>query len=62
MRKADRIYVALIVLGVLGIFGVWWFGAAMEARAYNRATGADVTTWDAMWVELRVQASPGGAR
>lgn len=28
--------------------------ANMEAKAYNRVTGADVTWWDAMWVNLRV--------
>lgn len=29
-----------------------------EADAYNRATGSSVSTWDALWIELRVQASP----
>ena len=36
----------------------WVFSAYMEAKAYNRVTGAHVTTWDAMWVELRVQEHP----
>ena len=30
----------------------------MEAAAYNRVTGDNVSTWDAIWVELRVQAEP----
>ncbi len=29
-----------------------------EAQAYNRITGADVTTWEAMWVHLRVDGTP----
>lgn len=30
----------------------------MESKTYNKLTGADTTWWDALWVELRVQASP----
>lgn len=30
----------------------------LEARAYNRVTGKNVTTWDAMYLDLRVQAEP----
>lgn len=37
---------------------VWVIESAMEARAYNRVTGQNVSTWDAMWIELRVQDSP----
>lgn len=32
--------------------------AYFEAQAYNRQTGASVTTWDAMFLDLRVQAEP----
>ena len=35
--------------------GVWVFQSHMEAKAYNRVTGSDVTTWEAMWIQLRVQ-------
>lgn len=27
----------------------------VEARAFNRVTGGNVSTWDAMFVSLRVQ-------
>ncbi len=37
------------------VVGIPWFCASMEARAYNRVTGAEVTTWDAVWLDLRVQ-------
>ena len=29
--------------------------AAFEADTYRRLTGKNVTTWDALWVDLRVQ-------
>jgi hypothetical protein len=34
-----------------------WFQAHQEAAAFNRfTTGPKATTWDAIWVELRVEA------
>jgi hypothetical protein len=30
----------------------------MEAKTYNKLTGANVTTWDALWVDLRVTDAP----
>ena len=46
---------AIIAAVLAVILGVWIFSSAMEARAYERITGKRVSTWDAMWVELRVQ-------
>jgi hypothetical protein len=37
---------------------IWVVSSWQEAKAYNRLTGAHATTWDAMWVELRVQSQP----
>ena len=37
---------------------IWVISSWQEAQAYNRLTGAHATTWDAMWVELRVQSQP----
>ena len=43
----------LIVCGA--IFG-WVFTLAhFEAKAYNRVTGSNVTAWDAIFLEFRVQ-------
>jgi hypothetical protein len=48
-----------VVLGVVALLVVpilMWYGfSAMEAAAFNRATGKNVSAWDAMWIELRVQ-------
>lgn len=32
----------------------WILLSHFEARAFNRVTGAEVSTWDAMFIELRV--------
>lgn len=50
--------VALLVLTCLvcgAVLGVWVFRSALEARAFNAVTGKNVSTWQAMWIELRVQ-------
>lgn len=39
--------------------GAWIFKSYMEAKVYTKVTGVKVSTWDAMWVELRVQTGPG---
>lgn len=45
---------------IMAMFVGWWvFSSWLEASTYTKLTGKDVSTWDAMWVELRVQ---GGAQ
>lgn len=45
----------LIFFPLLG--GVSWLQASHEAAAFNRlTTGPKVTTWDAVWLDLRVEA------
>jgi gamma-glutamyltranspeptidase/glutathione hydrolase len=47
---------ALILLLLIGAPFVW-LQASQEAAAFNRfTTGPKATTWDALWVELRVEA------
>jgi len=43
----------LIFFVIWGIF-CWWV-AGQEANAYFKATGKQVSQWDAMFLELRVQ-------
>lgn len=38
----------------------WLLPSYFEAKTYRKLTGADVTMWDAMWVELRVQEGTEG--
>lgn len=51
---AILVFVVIVTLGV----GFWVFTSYMESAAYNRLTGANTTTLDAMFVELRVQSAP----
>jgi hypothetical protein len=39
----------------LALLLVFVGGSYLEAKTYNRLTGAKVSTWDAIWVDLRVQ-------
>jgi hypothetical protein len=48
----------LILFFAALVFGPWVFKSKMEAAAYNRATGSNVSTWDAMWIRLVVQSPP----
>ena len=40
---------------ILAMIVVWVTKSHFEAQAYNNVTGKNVSTWDAMWIELRVQ-------
>lgn len=59
MRSNDRIELAIKSVGALVLIallvGVWVFASWCEAAAFNRITGKSVSTWDAMFVTLRVQ-------
>lgn len=54
----EKLIVAVGILFILAIPVAMVFDAYMEAKAYNSITGSNVSTWDAMWVELRVQDTP----
>jgi hypothetical protein len=45
--------------GIVVIVLVCWIGYShFEAASYNKITGADVSTWDAMFLTLTVQSGP----
>ncbi len=57
----EPMYAIAVLIGAAAIFMAIWVGhSAQEARSYNRVTGANVTTWDAMWLQLRVTHISGG--
>ncbi len=54
----DRTVIALCVIALLlMMIFTWILPSSCEARAYNRLTDGNATTWDAMFVQLRVQGS-----
>lgn len=53
--KQDLLVSAVIFLAVAAIgTGVWCVGSHFEAQVFNKLSGTAVSTWDAMWVQLRV--------
>jgi len=44
-----------VLLALLGAGGLWVGYSHFEARSFERVTGTQVSTWDAMFLELRVQ-------
>ena len=56
-----NLFAMLVIVLLFGcIFLAWVAQSYFEAQSYNRITGENVSTWDALWVELRIQASPKG--
>lgn len=57
--KSEIFYIILVILTgcVIGL-GIHTTKSYFESKTYNKLTGAHTTTWDAMWVELRVQDAP----
>jgi len=47
-------WILLIGGWVFAIVLFWVIGSSIEASAYERVAGIEVSTWEAMWLELRV--------
>ena len=47
--------IAFAIVLLLVTPAIWVGRSRLEAQAFNRLTGKDATTFDAMFVELRVQ-------
>lgn len=60
MKKNDSTAFMFIMFAIVIIAAVliWVVKSSFEASAYARVTGKNVSTWDAMWLDLRVQESP----
>lgn len=48
------------VVVIAAVSGPWVVSSYFEAQAYNSVTGRQVSTWDAMFLDLRVIAAPEG--
>lgn len=53
-RLVGCFFVVIFLCVVLLAVGGAWFTAAMEARSYRKYCETPVTTWDALWLDLRV--------
>lgn len=59
----DNILAVLIIAAVIAVVflalgGQWVIRSYFEASAYRRVTGKHVSTWDAMFLDLRVISGP----
>ena len=55
-EKRERFYIASTLLGGIVLMVSIWVGSSyFEARAFNNVTGKNVSTLDAMFINLRVQ-------
>ena len=57
--KKDTVAITLLCVAALALgLACCVFAAYQEARTFNELTGGNATTWDAIWVELRVVDTP----
>jgi hypothetical protein len=59
MMSETKIAAGIIMLAFVLVGCGWVIASHFEAQSYNRVTGSNVTTWEAMWIELRVQEGAG---
>lgn len=55
MKKESKDLIFMVILLALILGPGWVVWSHFEAKAFNRATGKAVTTWEAMFIQLRVQ-------
>jgi len=52
------IYILLLVIAILTPLATWICFSAYEAKSYNKLTGNNVSTLDAMFLDLRIIDNP----
>jgi hypothetical protein len=55
MDREAKFAVALYATFIVGFLAIFVVRSRWEAEAYTRLTGKQVSTWDAMFLDLRVQ-------
>ncbi len=55
MRDLAPIFVLLAILIIIA--SVLWYSARVESSVFNRLTGNEVTQWEALWINLRVDCN-----
>lgn len=49
---------AVFLAAVLIVIGTFWvYGASVEAETFTRLTGNEITAWEAMWVNARIDCN-----
>lgn len=55
MRKEDNIVLGFVLCFLPLLMSFWIAYSYLEAKAFNSITNKNVTTWQAMFLELRIQ-------
>jgi len=58
-EKYTMIYTLATLVVIFSAVASWVVHSKFEADAFNEITGKNVSTWNAMWIQLRVQESAG---
>lgn len=59
-KDEDKARVVVILLAIpIFLCCFWILPSYFEAKTFSRLTGKSVSTWDAMWVELRIEGTNG---
>ena len=53
-KESILVYVAIMSVFLTLTMGAWVVRSHFEAQTYSELTGKTVTTWQALWVDLRV--------
>ena len=57
MKKAILAYGLMFGVIALIFIPIWVFKSNIEAKTYSRLTNHTLTTWEAMWVEARIDCN-----
>lgn len=58
MTQDDKNALITAIIAFACIILFWVVQSSIEAASYNRVTGSSVSTWDAMFLDLRVYGEP----
>ena len=53
--KTIILQIVLMIAAFLLAIGIWVGYSFFEARTFNKLTGSNISTFDAMFIQLRVQ-------
>lgn len=56
-QKEEKAVFVMGAILLLIFLCLWIYQSKVEADTYNRFTGRDVTLWEAMWTNLRVDCN-----
>jgi len=53
-KYRQTLILRITAISLVGMSAIVWFTASQEAQAYRKFCTAPVTTWDAVWLDLRI--------